>query len=53
MNINFKRLSKCELETFITMRINQLREEGATEDIDLRPALRSYYNKHMEDGTFV
>ncbi len=53
MNINFKRLSKCELETFITMRINQLREEGATEDIDLRPALRFYYNKHMEDGTFV
>lgn len=53
MNINFKRLSKCELEAFITMRINQLREEGTTEDIDLRPALRSYYNKHMEDGTFV
>ncbi len=53
MNINFKRLSKFELETFITMRINQLREEGATEDFDLRPALRSYYNRHMEDGTFV
>ncbi|MCD8327513.1 MAG: GNAT family N-acetyltransferase [Ruminococcus sp.] len=53
MNINFKRLSDGELETFITMRIKQLREEGATEDIDLRPALRSYYDKHMKDGTFV
>ncbi len=35
------------------MRINQLREEGATEDIDLRPALKGYYNRHMADGTFV
>jgi GNAT superfamily N-acetyltransferase len=35
------------------MRINQLREEGATEDIDLAPALRDYYVRHMADGTFV
>jgi GNAT superfamily N-acetyltransferase len=35
------------------MRINQLREEGTTEDIDLRPALEDYYNRHMKDGTFV
>ena len=35
------------------MRINQLREEGATEDIDLKPALLDYYNRHMADGTFV
>ncbi|MCC8042874.1 MAG: GNAT family N-acetyltransferase [Oscillospiraceae bacterium] len=53
MDINFKQLSENELETFITMRIRQLREEGAMEDIDLRPALRSYYKKHMNDGTFV
>ena len=53
MDIQYKKLSEVELETFISMRINQLREEGATEDIDLTPALRSYYNKHMKDGTFV
>ena len=35
------------------MRIRQLREEGAMEEIGLRPALRSYYDKHMKDGTFV
>lgn len=35
------------------MRIRQLREEGATEDIDLVPALQDYYNRHMSDGTFV
>ena len=35
------------------MRINQLREEGATEDIDLAPALKDYYSRHMADGTFV
>ena len=35
------------------MRINQLREEGAEEEIDLVPALRDYYSRHMEDHTFV
>lgn len=35
------------------MRINQLREEGAKEEIDLRPALLDYYTRHMADGTFV
>ena len=53
MMIEYRKLSKAELPTFIEMRINQLREEGATEDIDLRPALYRYYEKHMADGTFV
>ena len=35
------------------MRIEQLREEGAEEDIDLVPALMDYYGRHMADGTFV
>ena len=35
------------------MRINQLREEGAKEDIDLKPALKDYYSRHMTEGTFV
>ena len=53
MNITYKKLTEKELDTFIQMRINQLREEGATEDIDLVPALRDYYDRHMADGTFV
>ena len=51
--ITYQRLTDRELETFIAMRIRQLREEGATEDIDLVPALRDYYRRHMADGTFV
>lgn len=35
------------------MRINQLKEEGATEEINLVPALRDYYDRHMSDGSFV
>ena len=27
--------------------------EGATEDINLVPYLKDYYNRHMADGTFV
>ena len=53
MNITYKRLTEKELNTFIDMRINQLREEGAKEEIDLAPALKQYYMRHMADGTFV
>jgi len=51
--IRYQKLTENELNTFIEMRIRQLREEGATEDIDLVPALRDYYSRHMADGTFV
>ena len=44
MGIDYRRLSKEYLETFIQMRITQLREEGAKEEIDLVPALRDYYD---------
>ena len=53
MDITYKKLTEKELDTFIKMRINQLREEGATEDIDLVPNLKDYYKRHMADGTFV
>ena len=53
MKIEYKRLTEKEIGTFIDMRINQLREEGAKEEIDLVPALRDYYTRHMADGTFV
>ena len=41
------------MDIFIDIRINQLREEGAKEDIDFVPALKDYYNRYMADGTFV
>lgn len=53
MSIDYKRLTENELDTFIELRIQQLREEGAKEEIDLKPALFDYYNRHMADGTFV
>ena len=53
MAIEYKMLTEKELNTFINMRINQLREEGAKEEIDLVPALKDYYTRHMADGTFV
>ena len=51
--ITYQKLTEKELGIFIQMRIRQLREEGATEDIDLVPALQDYYSRHMDDGTFV
>ncbi|MBR6029986.1 MAG: GNAT family N-acetyltransferase [Clostridia bacterium] len=51
--IAYRKLTEKELDAFIGLRIRQLREEGATEDIDLVPALKAYYHRHMADGTFV
>ena len=53
MNITYRKLKENDLDRFIPMRITQLREEGATEDIDLVPALEDYYHRHLADGTFV
>ena len=53
MEIQYRKMTLADVDTFISMRIKQLREEGATEDIDLIPALKDYYGRHMADGTFV
>ena len=53
MEIQYRKLTSGDLDTFIQMRISQLREEGVTEDIDLAPSLKDYYVRHMADGTFV
>lgn len=53
MAVQYRKLTEKELENFIKMRICQLRDEGAKEDIDLKPALMDYYIRHMADGTFV
>lgn len=53
MKIEYRRLTEKEITIFIGMRIQQLREESAKEEIDLVPALREYYMRHMADGTFV
>lgn len=53
MNILYKKLTEKEIPIFIEMRIAQLREEGAKEEIDLKPNLEEYYKRHLQDGTFV
>ena len=53
MEIQYRKMTPSDVDTFISMRIKQLREEGATEEIDLIPALKDYYGRHMADGTFV
>lgn len=53
MGITYRKLTEEDLGQFISMRIAQLREEGATEELDLVPALMDYYRRHLADGTFV
>ena len=51
--IEYKPLTENDVPTFAAMRIRQLREEGATGDEDLLPALLDYYGRHLPDGSFV
>ena len=51
--VSYRRMEAEDVEQFIALRISQLREEGATEDLNLVPALEDYYHRHMDDGTFV
>lgn len=57
--IVYRKLTEAELEIFINMRIAQLTEEytntgrSVPEGVDLKTALRDYYQRHMEEGTFV
>ena len=53
MSIAYRKLTENDLASFIDMRLAQLREEGAAENMDLHPALMDYYHRHMADGTFV
>ncbi len=57
--IVYRKLTEAELEIFINMRIAQLTEEytntgrNVPEGVDLKTALRDYYQRHMKEGTFV
>ena len=53
MSITYRKLTEEDLDVFIRMRIAQLREEGAKEDVDLAEPLTDYYHRHLADGTFV
>ena len=53
MGIKYRRLREADLDTFIQMRIAQLREEGTMSSEDLAAPLLSYYQKHMRDETFA
>lgn len=52
-HLSFRRMQEEDIPLFVQMRIDQLREEGAQSDIDLRPALLDYYHRHLADGTFI
>jgi len=53
VRIAYRKLTEKDLDAFISLRIAQLREEGAKEGLDLTSALMDYYLRHLADGTFV
>ena len=53
MEIQYRKLNEFDLDIFIRMRIKQLQEEGTMPTEDLTSPLQSYYQRHMQDNTFV
>ena len=53
VGLELRRLVPDDIPTFVEMRVAQLLEEGATETVDLRPALKDYYRRHLADGSFA
>ena len=51
--LEIRQLVPEDVSDFVEMRIAQLLEEGARESLDLRPALRDYYARHLVDDTFI
>ena len=51
--IEYEKLTSDLIPVFAAMRIRQLREEGATGNEDLLPALLDYYRRHLPDGSFA
>ena len=51
--IEYREVTIDDIDTFARLRIRQLREEGATGDEDLLPALLDYYRRHLPDGSFM
>ena len=51
--VTYQKLDNDRLDEYIELHIRQLREEGATDDIDFAPALRDYCERHLADGSFV
>ena len=50
--LEYRLMTAGDIDEYIALRVRQLREEGATEDVDLAPALRDYYDRHLSDDTF-
>jgi GNAT superfamily N-acetyltransferase len=49
----YRKANTGDVPSLITLRMDQLLEEGATPDTDLAPALFAYYEAHLLDGTFI
>ncbi len=52
-SLELRVLTPADVPTFVELRILQLIEEGASETVDLRPALTDYYERHLADNSFV
>ena len=51
--MTYRTATCADIDDLVELRRAQLLEEGATETVDLRPALRAFYEAHLADGSFV
>lgn len=52
-NIEFRKATIEDVDTLARLRLQQLREEGATPDTDISHSLESYFKESLANGTFL
>lgn len=52
-SITFRKLTKSDIKPFVELRLEQLQEEGAIPAYDIAASLYAYYERHINDETFV
>jgi len=50
--ISYRRMTVCDIPAVVRMRVQQLKDEGAQADFELKPYLTEFYERNLPDCIF-
>ena len=51
--ITYRLANISDVDKLVELRINQLKDEGAKETLDLKPYLKEYYTTNLNNKSFI
>ncbi|GAA5549343.1 hypothetical protein [Anaerostipes caccae] len=51
--ISYRRMTVCDIPAVVRMRVQQLKDEGAQADFELKPYLTEFYERNLETGLYI